>query len=145
MLAGVRRRMSFANDKTSELWREFREREAEIQHRVGGESYSVKVFGYGYSFSDFEPAVEFDKWAAAEVSEAVEGFEKLEIPSGKYAVFIHKGTPAGAPKTFSYIFTEWLPGSGYELDERPHFEVLPTGYSPFDPEAEEEIWVPIRG
>jgi AraC family transcriptional regulator len=145
LLAGVRRRMSFASDKTSELWREYRSREADIQHRVGGESYSVKIFAPGYSFANFEPAVEFDKWAAAEVSEAFEGFETLELPSGKYAVFVHKGTLAEAAKTFGHIFTEWLPDSEYELDERPHFEVLPHGYSPFDPEAEEEIWIPIRG
>lgn len=144
LLAGVRRRTSFVNDLTSELWREFRLREASIDHRVGSESYSVKVYDPAYSFADFNPAAEFDKWAAAEVSEPVGGFETMEIPAGQYAVFIHRGTAAEAPRTFGYIFGEWLPGSAYALDWRPHFEVLPPGYDPFDPTAEEEIWVPIR-
>jgi AraC family transcriptional regulator len=144
LLTGVRRRMSFVNDGTSEIWREFRRRESHIERRIGSESYSVKVYYAGYSFANFDPAAEFDKWAAAEVSGDCEGFDTLEIPAGKYAVFIHKGTAADAPRTFGYIFGEWLPGSGYELADRPHFEVLPAGYDPFDTQAKEEIWVPIE-
>ena len=144
LLAGVRRRTSFVNDVTSEMWREFRSREASIEHRVGGESYSVKVYDPSYSFANFDPAAEFDKWAAAEVNESIGEFETMEIPAGQYAVFIHKGTAAEAPRTFGYIFGKWLPGSEYALDQRPHFEALPQGYDPFDPTAEEEIWIPIR-
>ena len=144
LLAGVHRRTSFVNDRTSELWREFRAREGEIEGRVGGESYSVKVYDSAYSFSEFDPASEFDKWAAAEVSLRPDGLDRLDIPAGKYAVFVHTGPAAEAPRTFGYIFGQWLPNSEYELDTRPHFEVLPKGYDPFDPNAEEEIWIPIR-
>lgn len=144
LLAGVRRRTSFVNDCTSELWREFRSREGEIEGRVGDESYSVKVYDSAYSFSEFDPAAEFDKWAAAEVTLRSDSPDTMEIPAGKYAVFVHRGPAAEAPRTFGFIFGEWLPGSEYKLDLRPHFEVLPKGYSPFDPNAEEEIWIPIR-
>ena len=144
LLAGVRRRMSLADDRTSEIWREFRSREKEVQHRVGKESYSLKVYDTGHSLAVFAPAVEFDKWAAAHVTAQTDEFESVKIPPGKYAVFVHHGTPADASRTFGYIFGQWLPGSGFELDERPHFEVLPEDYSPFDPNAEEEIWIPIR-
>lgn len=144
LLAGVRRRTAFVNDLTSELWREFRSREGEIENRVGGESYSVKVYDSAYSFSEFDPAVEFDKWAAAEVTLRSDSLDTIEIPEGKYAVFVHRGSAAEAPRTFGYIFAEWLPTSEFALDLRPHFEVLPEGYNPFDPNAEEEIWIPIR-
>jgi AraC family transcriptional regulator len=144
LLVGVRRRTSFVNDLTSELWREFRSREASIEGRVGSESYSVKVYDPGYSFANFDPAAEFKKWAAAEVAQQADGFETLAIPPGKYAVFIHKGTAMDAPRTFSEIFVEWLPNSHHALDQRPHFEVLPRDYDPFDPNSEEEIWIPIR-
>ena len=43
-----------------------------------------------------------------------------------------------------HIFGRWLPQSEYELDDREHFELLPEGYSPVDPEAEEEVWIPIK-
>ncbi|RYE38364.1 MAG: GyrI-like domain-containing protein, partial [Sphingobacteriales bacterium] len=42
------------------------------------------------------------------------------------------------------IFTEWLPNSAYELDDRPHFELLGSKYKNDDAESEEEIFVPVR-
>lgn len=147
LLAGLKMRMSFANDRTSELWRSFRTREAEIKSRVGSVSFSVKVYDPGYSFSSFDPASEFDKWAGAEIESSTVltgGFEVLRIPSGVYAVFLHNGIAVEAPRTFGFIFGSWLPGSEFELDQRPHFEVLPKGYNPFDPDSQEEVWIPIR-
>jgi len=70
--------------------------------------------------------------------------ETFTIPAGMYAVFLYKGTPAEFGPTFNYIFNTWLPGSAYEADDRPHFEVLGEKYKNNDPESEEEIWVPIR-
>ncbi|MGK2861531.1 MAG: GyrI-like domain-containing protein [Chitinophagaceae bacterium] len=45
---------------------------------------------------------------------------------------------------FSYIFNTWLPPSGYDLDNRPHFEILGEKYKNDDPLSEEEIWIPIK-
>ncbi|WP_339791455.1 GyrI-like domain-containing protein [uncultured Imperialibacter sp.] len=45
---------------------------------------------------------------------------------------------------FEYIFGTWLPASAYDLDDRPHFEVLGDNYKNNDPTSEEEIWIPIR-
>jgi AraC family transcriptional regulator len=68
---------------------------------------------------------------------------RFDLPAGTYAVFVHKGGPSKAAQTFQYILTEWLPGSEYVLDQRPHFEVLGEKYKHNDPEAEEEIWLPV--
>jgi len=43
-----------------------------------------------------------------------------------------------------YIFGEWLPKSGYTLDDREHFEILFEGYNPVDSEATEDIYIPVR-
>ncbi|WP_419659877.1 GyrI-like domain-containing protein [Desulfosarcina variabilis] len=43
-----------------------------------------------------------------------------------------------------HIFGQWLPNASYSLDNREHFEILPAGYSPVDPNATEEIWVPVK-
>ena len=137
--------MSFVNDRTSELWRGFRR--PTIAGRIGGESYSVKVYEASYSFTHFDPSAEFDKWAAVAVddrAEVSEALEELIIPTGRYAEFIHVGPAALAPKTFGYIFGEWLPASRFELDLRPHFEILPEGYDPFSEEAAERVLIPIR-
>jgi AraC family transcriptional regulator len=37
-----------------------------------------------------------------------------------------------------------LPASGYELDDRPHFEILGERYKNNDPDSEEELWFPVR-
>lgn len=118
-----------------------------IAGRLGGETYSVKVYNASYSFSSFDPAAEFDKWAAVVVSEASgvpNGFEELIISAGKYAEFVHTGPTSAARKTFGYIFGEWLPTSGFELDLRPHFEILPEEYDPFSVDATERVLIPIR-
>ena len=73
-----------------------------------------------------------------------DGLGILVIPAGKYAEFIHVGPATAAPRTFGYIFGEWLPASGFELDLRPHFEILPEGYDPFDENATERVLIPIR-
>jgi len=77
-------------------------------------------------------------------SEIPHGFERFEIPEGKYAVFVHVGSPQTAPVTFGYIFNEWLPNSGFERDDRPHFEILGAKYKNGAPDSEEEIYIPIK-
>ena len=109
--------------------------------------YSVKVYDASYSFSNFDPAAEFDKWAAVAVPDEVEvsgSLEDLIIPPGLYAEFVHVGPASAAQQTFGYIFGQWLPASGFDLDLRPHFEILPEGYDPFDVDATERVLIPIR-
>ena len=45
---------------------------------------------------------------------------------------------------FQYIFTNWLPNSEYELDNRPHFEILGDKYINGSADSEEEIWIPVK-
>ncbi len=71
------------------------------------------------------------------------GMESYELEGGLYAVFTHLG-PATDLSTVMYIFQDWLPLSDYVLDDREHFEVLPQGYKPTDPNAREEFWIPVR-
>jgi AraC family transcriptional regulator len=70
-----------------------------------------------------------------------EGMEVFELKGGMYAVFAHRG---GDPAIFDHIYGEWLPASDFDLDNRPHFEVLDAQYRHSDPEASEEIWIPVR-
>jgi AraC family transcriptional regulator len=70
-----------------------------------------------------------------------EGMETYYLKGGLYAVFAHRG---GDPAIFDHIYGEWLPASDFDLDNRPHFEVLDARYRHSDPEASEEIWIPVR-
>jgi len=145
-LAGLRLRMSFSDNRTGELWRTFMPRLKEITNFIGSELYSVEVYDPGY-FDNFNPAAEFEKWAAVEVTDfnsVPDGMEMLAIPVGLYAVFVHKGLASEGIKTYRYIFETWLRGSGYLLDDRPHFAVMGEKYKNEDPASEEEIWIPVR-
>ena len=69
--------------------------------------------------------------------------QTLILEEGTYAVFDYKGS-GNDNRIFEYIFGTWLPQSEYELDKRPHFEVLGEKYKNNDPDSEEEIWIPIK-
>lgn len=140
---GMRREMSFAKDQTAELWKAFMPRLTEVVNRQSNSLYSLQTCGKDF---DSGPNTPFEKWAlapVAEFTEVPEGMETFTLEPGKYAVFDYKG-PAGSPEIFRYIFEQWLPASGFLLDDRPHFEVLGEGYRNHGPDSEEEIWIPVR-
>jgi AraC family transcriptional regulator len=145
-LIGKRMSMSLAENKTIELWKSFMPRRKEIINTVGKELFSMQIYPPMY-FENFNPDVEFEKWAAVEVSDnnsVPEEMEKFVLIGGLYAVFIHKGPASEGPKTFQYIFGTWLPNSEYLIDSRPHFEILSEKYKNDQPDSEEEIWIPIK-
>ena len=144
-LIGMKMSMTFADNKTSQLWKSFMPRRSEIQNAIGTDLYSVQNYPPSF-FYPFNAESIFEKWAAREVSDfefVPDGMETLIIPGGEYAVFIYRGDPRNASPLFQYIFSKWLPGSGYRLDERPHFEILGEKYKHNDADSEEEIWIPI--
>lgn len=142
-LLGVSRVMSFAENQTGELWRNFMPRLNEIETRIGSDLFSLQVYDEDY-FQQFSPMNEFEKWALVEVrnfSQFPEEMEPFELPGGLYAVFQHKGMGI---EIFQHIFGVWLPNSEFQLDDRPHFEVLGEKYKQGSPDSEEEIWVPVK-
>jgi len=138
--------MSFSVNRTGELWRTFMPRRNEIANQTGPELYSLEVYPAGF-FEPFNPDTGFEKWAAMEVTDfnsVPDGMEMLVVPDGLYAVFVHRGPASEGPKTYGFIFSQWLPDSGFELDFRPHFAVMGEKYKHEDPDSEEEIWIPVR-
>jgi AraC family transcriptional regulator len=144
-LIGKRITMSLQDNKTTELWKSFMPLRNEIPDTKGKELFSVQEYPAGY-FKNFNPAASFEKWAAVEVENVPQipnTFESFAIPAGLYAVFHYKGSSADS-SIFRYIFTQWLPASGYELDNRQHFEILGEKYRNADPGSEEDIYIPVK-
>lgn len=138
--------MSFLENKIFELWNSFMPHRKKIKNQIDTNLYSLEVFSTEY-FNDFNPGNTFEKWAGIEVNNFYDippDMETLTIPTGLYAVFIHKGPPSEAHKTYHLIFAEWLPNSSYLIDQRPHFAVMEEQYKKDDPNSEEEIWIPIK-
>jgi AraC family transcriptional regulator len=138
-------RMSLATNKTGELWRSFVPRRNEVTNNLTRNFISMQIYGPAH-FAEFHPTNEFEKWATVEVTDFEKVPSEMEtfiLPAGLYAVFDYTGS-SNDPAIFQYIFGVWLPGSAYDLDDRPHFEILGEKYKNDDPTSEEEIWIPIK-
>ncbi|HRG60038.1 MAG TPA: GyrI-like domain-containing protein [Bacteroidia bacterium] len=144
-LVGMKTSMSLVHNKTGILWQNFMPKRKQINHVITNDLYSMQIYDTDY-FVHFTPQNTFTKWACVEVS----SFENLPIDcesfnlqEGLYAVFHYKGLSSDT-KIFEYIYSVWLPQSGYELDQRPHFELLGENYKNNDLNSEEDIFIPIR-
>ncbi len=144
-LVGKRSIMTFANNKTVELWRGFMPKRKEIKNALGSDLYSMQIYPPLF-FTAVKLDVPFEKWAMMEVSDfdaIPDEMETYTLPGGLYAVFFYKGLNTDTA-IFEYIHKTWLPNSDYLLDNRPHFEILGEKYKNADPNSEEEIWIPIQ-
>ena len=142
-LIGKRLKMSFADNKTGELWRKFMSKRRDIKNNLNSNLISLQLYRNNF---DFNPNAEFEKWATVEVSDfnnVPNEMKTFLLKGGLYAIFIHKGSSTDN-STFKYIFSTWLPNSEYMLDNRPHFEILGEKYKNNDPNSEEEIRIPIK-
>jgi AraC family transcriptional regulator len=145
-LIGISVRMSFANNKTKDLWTSFMQRRSEIQNSIGRELYSLEIYDSKF-FDHFNPTNEFEKWAAVRVNDfnrIPASMNTLIVPLGLYAVFHYTGMPSQASDTYQFIYNQWVPNSEYALDERPHFTVMGENYKGEQPDSEEELWIPIK-
>jgi len=122
------------------LWKGFMPRVKEIENRINNEFIALQVYN---DLNTIEKP--FDIWACVEVSnfqDIPKGMLSFTIPEGEYAVFVQKGMDASS--TYQHIITEWLPTSGYEIVDRPHFQVMGKKYINGNPESEEDFYVPIK-
>ncbi|KAB8153066.1 GyrI-like domain-containing protein [Kordia sp. TARA_039_SRF] len=145
-LVGKSMRMSLIQNTTPQLWKSFMQQRNSIKNAVGSDLYSLQVYDELY-FKQFNPKTEFTKYALTEVTNfemIPEGMEAFTLESGLYAVFIYHGLPQNFAEAFQYIFHQWLPNSKYELDNRPHFEVLGKDYNPTSETSKEEVWIPVK-
>ncbi|MGQ7945973.1 GyrI-like domain-containing protein [Flavobacterium sp. WC2509] len=144
-LIGKRLTMSFTNYKVSELWKDFMPRRKQVDNNLSNDLISMTVYEPTH-FLNFSPTNEFEKWATVEVSDFDNVPSKMEtftLAGGLYVVFDYKGLNTD-DSIYRYIYGEWIPNSDYDLDNRPHFEILGDKYKNGDPTSEEEIWIPIK-
>ncbi|WP_299122968.1 GyrI-like domain-containing protein [uncultured Winogradskyella sp.] len=123
------------------LWKRFMPRRREVLNAANEEHIAIQVYD---DFNNFEKS--FDIWACVEVSslnDIPKGMLPYTIPKGEYAVFLHKGMDAAS--TYKKIMTDWLPTSSYEIDDRPHFQVMGAKYKNGSPDSEEDFYVPVKG
>jgi AraC family transcriptional regulator len=122
------------------LWQRFMPNRKVIKNTVNNDFIALQEYR---DFNNFETS--FDIWACVEVASIAsipDNMEAFIIPKGNYAVFLHKGMDASA--TYKGIMTEWLPNSGYKIDDRPHFQVMGEKYKNGSEDSEEDFYVPVK-
>ncbi|NRD23580.1 GyrI-like domain-containing protein [Winogradskyella litoriviva] len=139
-LIGIKSTMNHGEYKNIvALWQQFMPRKKEILSKLNEELFAIQVYD---NFNAIEKP--FEIWACVEVSNfdsIPEGMTSFIIPKSEYAIFLHKGMDASA--TYQKIMTEWLPASGYEIDNRPHFQVMGAKYKNASEDSEEDFYVPV--
>jgi AraC family transcriptional regulator len=69
----------------------------------------------------------------------------LTIAGGDYAVLLHVGPYAELERAYTWLYRDWLPGSGHEPADRPCVEAYlnnPRIVAP--PDLRTEIWLPLQ-
>jgi len=67
---------------------------------------------------------------------------KMTIPAGKYAMARYELTSEEYGKAWDWVYSQWLPQSGYEPDDRPCFEWYPEAEK--DGKVIVDICVPVK-
>ena len=138
--------MSLFDNKTFELFSSFMPQKKLIKNTVSEDVFEVLIYDSNY-LKKFCPTNTFTKWAtvAVENYDAIpEGMKTLNLESGLYAVFNYKGLPKDFGILMSYIYSNWIPKSKYQLDIRPHFNILGEKAKRNHPDSEETVWIPIQ-
>lgn len=148
ILAGIKLEMSYAADKTPQLFMSFMPLRNRIPHRANDLIYLVNIFPGELSQQNISFTTRFEKLGAVPVKQKdllPDELTYYTLPGGTYAVFIHRGPASAFFDTFNFIFGKWIPESEWEYDTTRHrFERIPQGYRPDDPNSEEEIWIPVK-
>jgi AraC family transcriptional regulator len=137
-VAGLTHRGVVDGEKLSELWGKFFARMGELQGVVEPE------VAYGVMANWDEATNEFDYIAAVRVADGDNlpaGFVGVPLPVSEWAVFTTTLPEMG--QTYPYIYSTWLPGSGYQHGPAPEFERYGPEFDPSKPESPVDIYIPI--
>jgi AraC family transcriptional regulator len=109
----------------------------------------VLHIGVGHDSPDVTPANELRYDACLTVDDQFQATAELsvqELAGGEYAVVTHRGSYAGLPDAYRWIFRDWLPTSGRAVRHVPLFEIYLNDPNS-TPEADlvTEIHVPLEG
>ena len=72
------------------------------------------------------------------------GFDVMTVPAHRYLVFKHGGHVSNLSATFMAIFEDWLPASGYSMDEAVLIERYTEKFDGQTGRGEIEILLPVK-
>ena len=119
-------------------WQEFVPYLGSIPGQSGEETYGVCI-------TDEDGKIDYISGVRVDEPASVPGgMDAVAVPQATYAVFDHKHHVSIIPSTWSWIWSEWFAGSGYEPLEGPSLEHYPVTFDGQTGEGGLEIWVPVK-
>jgi AraC family transcriptional regulator len=91
-----------------------------------------------------EASGDFDYIAACQVTSdegLPPGFVPVDVPASSWAVFVTN--MAELAQTYPYIYSTWLPRSGYQHGPAPEFELYGETFDPSVAGSPFEIYIPV--
>ncbi|SDX44781.1 AraC family transcriptional regulator [Eubacterium barkeri] len=129
------------------LWQQFGEKQGSILNKHP----SGRTFGICEYQEDVDAAnygMEFTEVIGMEVTcydNLPPDIVTKTIPSGKFAVFTHKGSLESILKTYQYIWGTWAMVTTETIDERDDFELYDARFAGRENENSEiDIYIPIK-
>lgn len=123
-----------------EIWRSFDEMQPSIPPLINTEK---KRYGVIDTLSLNSERLHY--WAAEELlTSTAQSLNTLDIPTQQYAVLPHKGPIDGLKDKLEWLFTHWLPQSGYRGVDGFELEIYPANYQMNSVDAYMEYWLPIE-
>ncbi len=119
-------------------WQKFIPYLGSVPGKVGAKAYGVKC-----NFDDDE---NFDYTCGVEVSNfsrVPADWTRVRIPTQEYAVFTHRDHISTIRSTWSTIWNKWLPESGRQVADAPHFELYGEDFDSMTGRGLVEIWLPL--
>jgi AraC family transcriptional regulator len=140
LIAGLGERYAIDGSKAiPALWQRFTPHIGSIPGQLGWECYGVMC--------NFDDDGNFDYIAGMQVSDfsaLPAEFSRVRIPEQRYAVFTHHEHVSAIGRTMHSIYNKWLPESGLQTADGPHFERYDSRFDPATGTGEFEIWVPVQ-
>lgn len=140
LLAGLSRRYTgTSNAAIPGQWQDFVPRIGDIAGQIG-----QTAFGVIYNIGDEDNHEYLCAVAVDSFEDLPDDLTQLRLPANRYAVFDHTGHISEIQATCKAIWSEWLPGSGYEPTDSPFFERYGESFDPETGSGGLEVWLPIE-
>ena len=149
-LAGMHTQTSFNDNKIPELWQKFMPRVKEFNNISKPDFYyAVHPYESHLNIDDFNESIAVKRWSCVPVND----FHKLPkdmethlLKAGKYLKYTYKGRAQDIFPFVKALYTQWVPKSGYTLDERDDFEIIDSSryFGPHHPESEVDLFIPVK-
>lgn len=119
-------------------WQRFMPHFGRVPEQLGNVGYGVNYNGDDDGNFDYLCGVE-----VRDFSRLPAELERLRVAPQRYAVFRHHGHVSTIRRTHNTIWSVWLPQSGHELADAPHFERYGEEFDGSTGEGGVEIWLPL--